>query len=184
MSYEASVNQPFTGPAKITIFFDWLNGGVEAALASDGITTEVTRYLPNADARRRLARHLTEAANQRLQERLRALPARLDALADLASFAQIYAGLVEERHRRPLAMIGKATGLSRNTLNARLQRARAEGLLTPPDEHGLSQITGKALDAIKKAEELKRELIHDKHEHDAWLDETDPGNEYDDSGEE
>ncbi len=146
MGWHVAVNSqrgaPWEGPDCIQVGWSSTPEGFDAAIETDGVTTEVLRAIPLADARRRL-RGLRLAA--RLQEPdVPALASRLSGVRDLAEFAKVYADAVADGQRHPLKSLAELTGIPRNTLSARVRRARDEGLLTRPHGRHLGELTGKA----------------------------------------
>lgn len=141
-----SVNSPFDGPETVTIRPDSSAEGIDVALATDGVTTEVLRAIPLADARRRLIRLKAEALQESGSQPV--VQARLVTVADWAVFAETYADLVQGGHRQPLQHLARVTGVSRNTLSARVRRAREMGLITRPTSDSLGHLTKQATDLL------------------------------------
>lgn len=145
VTLRADVSSPFDGPETLTVERSRSTGG-PAALATDDVTTEVLRAIPLADARRRLIR-LKSAALQELDGQP-TVQARLVTLEDWVAFAETYAGLVSAGHKQPLQHLARLTGVSRNTLSARVRRARKMGLLTRPVVGSLGKLTKQASDLL------------------------------------
>lgn len=142
---------PWEGPDYIQVGWESTPEGIDAAVETDGVTTEVLRAIPLADARKRL-RGLRLAA--RLEEpNVPALASRLSGVRDLAGFAKVYAEAVARGQRQPLKYLSELTGVPRNTLSARVRRAREEGLLTRPDGQHLGQLTDKAQELLQRTNE-------------------------------
>jgi hypothetical protein len=118
---------PIDGPESLTISLDHDYDSVVGAVETDGITSAVLRAVPLADARRRLKRIKTEVVPVDVPS----IQARTDTPAELAAFANTYAKYAGNR-RMPLALLAAISGISRNTLSARVRRARDMGLLTRP----------------------------------------------------
>ncbi len=142
----AQLGAPWEGPDLIRVGWESTSEGIDTALETDGVTTEVLRAIPLADARRRL-RALRLAA-RREEPDVPALASRLSGTRDLAEFAQVYADAIAEGRRQPLQYLAQLTGIPRNTLSARVRRARDEGLLTRPAGQHLGQLTDKAKDLL------------------------------------
>jgi hypothetical protein len=117
-----------------------------------GVTTSVLRAVPLADARKRLDRLREDHVKQAAAGDLVTFGGlvRVDSEEGLARFAKTYADLVESGDDHPLKRLATYTGLSRNTLSARVRRARERGLLTKPSPESLGALT-------KKAEQLLQE---------------------------
>ncbi|MFI9554568.1 hypothetical protein [Nonomuraea endophytica] len=102
----------------------------ERALDSDGITLQVLRSVPLGEARR----VITEWGD-RIRERFHPellpppIPAHVTNEYDYAVTAMAYVQLTHMGERRPLQAMAEAAGINRETMSARLRRARQLGLL-------------------------------------------------------
>lgn len=128
----SEVNAPFDGPSEVQIFLDTSDEGlgdaVELAEASGGVTAGVLRSVPLADARKLLRRLRSDLLVAR-DEGAYDLPDRMVTLADWVTFARAYARSATRNVHQPLSHLAKATGLSINTINARIRRAQELDLL-------------------------------------------------------
>ena len=147
VTLQTTVNSPFDGPETVNVRPDYSEEGLDVALATDGVTTDVLRAIPLADARRRLIR-LKSAALQELDGQP-TVQARLVTLEDWAAFSKTYADLVSAGHKQPLQHLARLTGVSRNTLSARVRRAREMGLLTRPAVGSLGKLTKQDSDLLE-----------------------------------
>lgn len=128
---ERDLHSPADGPETLRIEGRWQDapaGQMDGPWG--GITTDTLRAVPMQELRRRLADAAEEAL--RAEGDVPQIPARTDTPADLAAFCRVYVELVEAGHRKPLHRLSELTGVSRNTLSARIRRAREQGILTRP----------------------------------------------------
>lgn len=140
---------PIDGPQELHVVPDWTRLE-DGELLFGGVTTDVLRSIPLAEARRLMEEvsvHALKSQDSRLY-----VPRRVDTPRDLALFAAVYVSLVDQGSTRPLERMSSVTGVSRNTLSARIRRARDRGLLTAPDESGLGRLTDEALRLINRSE--------------------------------
>ncbi|GAA4960480.1 hypothetical protein [Kineococcus glutinatus] len=143
-----SVTSPVYGPMHVDISIMGFRhpereACTEAIRKTDGITTEVMRAIPMNDARKRLARLI--ATHMKREDQVPDVPARLETPQEWAAFANVYAELVSQGHKQPLQYLVNLTGISRNTLSARVRRAREMGLLTTPEPGSLGRLTDKGM---------------------------------------
>lgn len=101
--------------------------GVEAAVETDGLTIDVIRKVPLSDARKRLAllKRTCRAVGVEREE----MTDRLATPEDWARFAQTYVTLVQAGTRHPVEELRLKYSVSRNTISARVRRARDRGFL-------------------------------------------------------
>ncbi|WP_431933714.1 hypothetical protein [Nonomuraea jabiensis] len=125
------------------------------ALDSDGITLQVLRSVPLGEARR-----LITEWGRRIRERFYPhllpppIPTHVTSDYDYAVTAMIYAQLTQDGERRPLQAMAEAAGINRETMSARLRRARQLGLLIT---HGAGkpggELTDKAIALLNESKE-------------------------------
>jgi len=126
---------PFDGPEEVSITLDMSDEGVDAAVdlaaASGGVTSEVLRSVPLGDARKVLRRLRTEVLSQRdaKDAQVYDLPERMKSTDDWGRFARAYERSVLRNPLQPMVHLAAATGLSPNTLSARVRRAQELGLI-------------------------------------------------------
>ncbi|PRY05319.1 hypothetical protein [Kineococcus rhizosphaerae] len=106
--------------------------------ATDGITTEIVRSLPLADVRAEFGRLGLEWLRQEYD--LTTILGRVETPEQWAQFAMIYVNIVKGT-RNPLQYMANESGVSRNTLSARVRRCRDMGFLTRPDGKSLAELT-------------------------------------------
>jgi len=132
-------------PIELTVRTD------DRATRDRGVTTEVLRAIPLADARRRIramGRALLEAEQTPWYEL-----GRLTTDRDWAKFAEAYAGVVELGDRSPVTHLAERSGTSRNTVAARVRIARDKGFLTRPTDESLGELTDMARELLDEGEE-------------------------------
>lgn len=132
VTVKAQANAPFDGPEEVSVGLDLSDEGlgdaIDAAAKSGGITADVLRSVPLNDARKVLRRLRTEVLANR-DEGAYDLPARMVSRDDWIVFARAYGRSAERNPQQPVLHLVKATGLSANTVNARIRRAQEMGLL-------------------------------------------------------
>lgn len=132
----AQLEAPFDGPQEVSVVLDMSDEGlgdaVDLADAGGGVTAEVLRSLPLGDARKVLRRLRAEALARRDTDAY-ALPKRMVSLDDWVLFARAYARSASRNVQQPMAHLARATGLSPNTVAARVRRAQELGLLENSD---------------------------------------------------
>lgn len=114
---------PVDGPVAVEV--NWADTDYED---SSGITADVLRAIPLNDARkvlRRLRSDLLATRDTGVYE----LPPRMASPEDWVKFARAYARSAVRNPRQPVAHLAQATGLSPNTVAARVRRAQKLGLL-------------------------------------------------------
>lgn len=126
---EADVTAADYAPVSVTV-----QSKLEAGGAPHGLTASVLRQVPMNDARKVLRRRHADAlaAQDILDDRVSAydlLPKRLGSDVDWQSFARAYARAVARNPEHPVDHIARLTGLSPNTIAARVRRAREMRLL-------------------------------------------------------
>lgn len=131
---KAQASAPFDGPEEVSVYLDLSDDdeatadAIGAAEASGGITAEVLRSVPLNDARKVLRRLRGEVLARR-DEGVYDLPERMVSRDDWIVFARAYARSATRNPQQPIQHLVRATGLSSNTVNARLRRAQEMGLL-------------------------------------------------------
>lgn len=132
VSVRAQAGAPFDGPEEVQVYLDMSDEGagdaVDAAEQSGGITAEVLRSIPLSDARKVLRRLRTEVLAGR-DEGAFELPERMNTREDWITFARAYGRAATRNPQQPVVHLARATGLSTNTINARIRRALEMGLL-------------------------------------------------------
>jgi hypothetical protein len=124
----ADLRAPISGPSEISVTETF--NVPDRAFDRDGITLDVLRAVPLGDARKVLAEWLPRMRAVLFPEEApKPLPARVETPHDYALVAQEYARLVNVGERRPIHVMAEASGVSRNTMSARVRRAREIGLL-------------------------------------------------------
>lgn len=134
------ISNPFSGPTEMHITLDtvW-------ELEADGITADVLRAVPLGEVRRVMSEYaarILAATGQDLGPH--SLPERIETPHDYARMAARYVQLVESMHRQPVNDLARALGLSRNTVSARIRRARQMGLLEGEPRKPATRLTDKA----------------------------------------
>lgn len=97
------------------------------------VTAEVLRAVPLNDARKVLRRLRSDALAAR-DHHFYELPARMVTPKDWIKFARAYARSATRNPHQPTAHLARATGLSPNTISARIRRAQELGLLVATAE--------------------------------------------------
>ncbi|MEZ0166945.1 hypothetical protein AB2L27_19495 [Kineococcus sp. LSe6-4] len=113
-------------------------GNYLAVEETDGITTEVVRSLPLAEVRGEFGRLGLDWLRREYD--LAAVLGRVETPEQWARFAMIYVN-VALGTRNPLQFLAGESGISRNTLSARVRRCREMGLLTRPNGKSLGSLT-------------------------------------------
>jgi hypothetical protein len=128
VTISADLRAPISGPMEVRIREEFDNP--EEIKERDGITLEVLRAVPLGDARKILAEWLPRLrAAFYPDDAPQPLPERVETQHDYALVAAEYVRLVRSGERRPIHMMAEASGVSRNTVSARVRRARHMGLL-------------------------------------------------------
>ncbi|WP_456825327.1 hypothetical protein [Cellulomonas sp. P5_E12] len=128
---EKELHSPALGPETLRLEGRWSNDEEDRLTGPEGgITTETLRAIPMQEIRARMFRLVRGAL--RAHGWIPEIPERVDTPGDLARFCAVYVDLVREGHRSPLHRMSELTGVSRNTLSARIRRAREQGILTRP----------------------------------------------------
>lgn len=143
--------QPWPGPASIQVTFgadaDDAQEAIARANETRGITADVLTAIPLADARARLR---ALVAQERLAEHAEFLRQRCQTPEQWAKFASVYV-LATQITNRPVAALGEVSGRSRDTMAERAKQARAKGLLTPPTDDSLGELTASAKRLLRRA---------------------------------
>jgi hypothetical protein len=124
--------------------------GVEAAVETDGLTFDVLRAVPLSDARKTLT--AIKRAHRAVGVVPQEMTDRLSTPEDWARFAQRYVALVEHGHRHPVEELRSKYGVSRNTISARVRRARERGYLIGPPGKPANQLGPEAVKTLKETE--------------------------------
>lgn len=128
-------------------------GDLDGSLETDGITFDVLRDVPLQEARRvisaygprlRQALGLAQAASH--------LPERVETDLDYARMAKRYVELVETGRRNPIGELAELAGVSRNTMSARIRRARDKGFLEGPEGKPATHLTSKAREVLSQVD--------------------------------
>jgi hypothetical protein len=132
VTLRADPRAPYDGADEMTLGLDMSDAGmgdaIDLAEAGGGITAEVLRSIPLGDARKVLRRLRSEFLTRYNRESYE-IPARMRSLEDWALFARAFARSEASNPTQPVAHLSRATGLSINTINARLRRAQELDLL-------------------------------------------------------
>ena len=144
---EFDSHAPWDGPTGLRIGPAYNDEGIQAIADTSGLTTAVLRGIPLGDIRREY---------KEISRTLRALGAvdaeRVETLRDLALIAAHYADLVESGHRSPIVELAEIWSVGRKTMSARVQRARARGLLEGERYKPATTLTEKAKALINEAD--------------------------------
>lgn len=145
------VHAPVTGPEEVNVRCVWhIDETGEAAGPWGGVTAEGLRTVPMNEIRRRLDRKVEAAL--RSSGAVPYLPERVESELELAQFASVYATLIEARHTKPLQRLSDLTGVPRNTLSARVRRARERGILSPFSKEHPGSLTPRAQSLLRDLE--------------------------------
>lgn len=132
VTLRAQAGAPFDGPQELRLQLDMSvsegEQGEPATAESGGITADLLRSVPLNDARKVLRRLRTELLASRDAGAYN-LPPRMIGRGDWIAFARAYARSAARNPQQPIVHLARATGLSMNTINARLRRAQEMGLL-------------------------------------------------------
>lgn len=137
MDLEARPSVEWQSPegATVTAFYG-PTGGAPVRLVVDnpsGVTTADLRSLGMSKIRAAIAERVLPQEGEPV--------GRVTGERALAAFAARYAALVEAGVRQPVEHLRHETGESRNTVSARIRRAREAGLLTRPQGDDLGRLT-------------------------------------------
>ncbi|MDX6738613.1 hypothetical protein [Actinocorallia sp. A-T 12471] len=115
----ADLSAPYTGPSAVNV----TPGDGDAE--SDGVTLDVLRAVPLGDARKVLSEWSARVIAAVTPERgPLPLPESVTTPHDYAVVAAAYVALVNAGERRPIHRMAESSGASRNTISARVRRAR------------------------------------------------------------
>lgn len=111
---------------------------------NEEVTGQLLRVVPFADARKRIEALRIEA--YKADGTIRSFPERFETPLDFATLAAAYVEEIKRGSTQPIQRLSKIHGVSRNTLSARIRRAREDdmGLLTRPTKDSLGELTEKA----------------------------------------
>ncbi|MFL6051309.1 MAG: hypothetical protein ACJ72W_00075 [Actinoallomurus sp.] len=118
------VAAPFTGPSSVHIDYT----GADAA-ESEGVTLEILRAVPLGEVRKVLREHLPRIRASLAPETAVKLPTRCETPYEYALVAEAYVRLVNAGEQRPVQVMATSAGISRNTISARVRRARNMDLI-------------------------------------------------------
>ncbi|MGK5684775.1 hypothetical protein [Actinoplanes sp. URMC 104] len=142
-----SLGAPWDGPDEINVRFTEIEA-VDSVVDSDGITGEILRAIPLGDARKRIKAIKDEW--RREQGHHDAVAARVETDEEWARFAREYVALVKEGQRHPIRHMAAMTGISRNTLSARVRRARERGFLEGPAGKPADRLGARAAEILRE----------------------------------
>jgi hypothetical protein len=140
---------PWDGPTGLHIETDFSTDESLSAVAdTSGLTTAVLRGIPLGDIRREY-KEILRALRAPADEQQR--PERVETDTDLAFVARYYADLVDQGHRSPIVELSEIYAVGRKTMSARIQRARARGLLEGERHKPATKLTDTAKALIAEA---------------------------------
>ncbi|MEU8403191.1 hypothetical protein AB0C28_49130 [Nonomuraea sp. NPDC048892] len=119
------------GPLRVTLdITPYDTESAERALDTDGITVQVLRSVPLGEARRIIG-EWGDRIRERFYPELLPLPipSRVESEHDYALVAGAYVQLTHRGERKPVQAMAEAAGVGRDTMSARIRRAREMGLL-------------------------------------------------------
>ncbi|MFE3453664.1 hypothetical protein ACFXJ8_32520 [Nonomuraea sp. NPDC059194] len=126
----SDIHAPISGPAEVRIRDLLAPDAMDRSIQRDGITLDILRAVPLGDARKVLAEWLPRLrAAFSPDDAPKPLPARVESPHDYTLVAAEYVRLVNAGERRPIHVMSEVSGVSRNTMSARVRRARDMGLL-------------------------------------------------------
>lgn len=142
---EFDSHAPWDGPTGLQIKTDFsTDEGLSAVADTSGLTTGLLRSVPLGDIRREY-----KDIRRALRTLFGTLTAeRVESDRDLALVARHYAELVAEGHRSPIVELSEIWAVGRKTMSARVQRARARGLLEGEKHKPANRLTDKARQLI------------------------------------
>ncbi len=150
VTLRSAFGEPWNGAGELSVRVTDVPG-VESAVESDGLTFEVLRAIPLADARKRLTMLKRSQRSSQTPERG---SDRLDTPEAWARFAEAYVNLVQRGHRHPIEELrSEYGGMSRNTLSARVRRARERGYLDGPPGKPANELGPEALKHLSEKEQ-------------------------------
>ncbi|MET8140515.1 hypothetical protein ABZU32_09425 [Sphaerisporangium sp. NPDC005288] len=139
---------PWDGPSGIDIDFRGDEEEIESAIESDGITVDVLRSIPLGEARRVIADIAKQLREKEGIPELPQLPRRLETPHHYAVVAQAYIQAVEAGRKNPILYLSDLWGISKNTMAARIKKAREMGLLTGEEGKTADRLTDKAREIL------------------------------------
>ncbi len=134
---------PWDGPSSLRIYVTDVEG-VESAVESDGITVDVLRSIPLGEARRVIADISRQVREITEQPTLPKLPRRLETPHHYAIVAQAYIQAIEAGRKNPILYLSQLWDISKNTMAARIKKAREMGLLSGEEGKTANRLTDKA----------------------------------------
>ncbi|WP_143111409.1 hypothetical protein [Arthrobacter sp. ov118] len=101
----------------------------------NGVTKPLLRSIPMAHARQHLRAPYEQLSVRLVQERFLPIPIRIETDAEYMHVACAYVELVTGPSAEPIRRLNEWTGVKAPTWSARLQRARAKGILVGRGRH-------------------------------------------------
>ncbi|MFC4536622.1 hypothetical protein [Sphaerisporangium dianthi] len=143
----ANLNAPWDGPVGLQIDVRD-EEGIGSAIESDGITVDVLRSIPLGEARKVIADISKQVRERAGKPRLPELPRRLETPHHYAVVAQAYIQAVEAGRKNPILYLSDLWGISKNTMAARIKKAREMGLLSGEEGKTADRLTDKAREIL------------------------------------
>jgi hypothetical protein len=144
---------PFRGPDHLEVFFhggppESLDEAVDAA--EEGITVAVLRRIPMQEINNRIKRLEYEVYGRYGWPAVHwQIPERVETDRDLAVVAAAYLEVADRGHPSPIELLARQSGISRNTVSARVRRARERGLIESEAGKSGGRLTAKAVELLK-----------------------------------
>lgn len=130
VEFAVQIGSPYYGVERVAIEPPTDVKAASAAIEANGMPVSVLRALPLTEARTRLARAKLAHKRGPTADAPIKVPARLMSPADWTAFAVAYVDTVNEGYRNPVEQLRQALGgVSRDTITARIRRARETGYL-------------------------------------------------------
>lgn len=143
------IRMGWDGPTSIEVRFQTAELAAEAT-DTDGITTDVMRSVPLREARSVIKKYRPRILTALGYHAEEAVPERIKSDRDYALLAKEYIRLIEFGSRHPIAVMADLCDVSRNTMSARVRRAREMGLLEGEPRQPATRLTEKAKRLIEK----------------------------------
>ncbi|WP_147268781.1 hypothetical protein [Sphaerisporangium album] len=138
---------PWNGPVGLSIYVTD-EEGINSACESDGITVDVLRSVPLGEARRVIADIAKQVREKQGSPNLPQLPRRLETPHHYALVAQAYIQAVEAGRKNPILYLSQLWDISKNTMAARIKKAREMGLLSGEEGKTANRLTDKAREIL------------------------------------
>ncbi|MCW3768780.1 hypothetical protein OCL88_20100 [Paenarthrobacter sp. PAE-2] len=139
IGWTVSPSNYFSAPDRVTIrpdgpLADFMNGddpemGEGEREMFNGVTTPLLRSIPMAHARHLLRRPYEELSSRLVRDVFMPMPDRIESDDDYMHVSCAYVDLVTGPSAEPIRRLSEWTGVKPATWSARLQRARAKGIL-------------------------------------------------------